>query len=211
MRFSAQKKCGSFFPAPRTFQKSRENRLSCFVPLQTRDRFRGTCLFSSVCGRKWSPYVLIACKTFPTSTFPRKLFNTLCFSFISMARPTQKGSSGKKKKKKHKHNCPLRIDSTGKHACFVCEKKLTKVGHHFKTYHRDDRNVKKLLRFMKARKNRQAELLSHRLIKKGDHDANLKAVSDGHGAIIVVRRVENEEDGSRYRPCPFCFGWFLRR
>lgn len=135
--------------------------------------------------------------------------------------------AGKKKQGKKRPPPPLFVDETGQHSCLFCGKRLKRVREHWLTVHKKISAIKDLAKLKPkaatsdtdSENERVADVgnaeeykkTSAKLIRKGDAKGNAESIARGFGPVVVVRNTDGEKDGSKYRPCPFCKGFFLKR
>jgi len=96
-------------------------------------------------------------------------------------------------------------DGHKQHFCFLCGARDYKLPRHFKRYHEEDIEVKKM--FSKPIGSKERRDILKLLYRKGDYEANLKALKDGGRNVAVVRRRKGESVND-FIPCPYCFGFF---
>ncbi|XP_066923621.1 uncharacterized protein [Clytia hemisphaerica] len=92
-------------------------------------------------------------------------------------------------------------DGHKRHACFYCGKLEHPITRHFKTYHKEEEEVKAIMKMKTGKEKRRLWIA---LERKGDHKFN----SQSSTTKLVVRKTKNI---SEKVPCVYCTGLFAAR
>lgn len=95
--------------------------------------------------------------------------------------------------------------------CLYCNKKISKIGRHLLSMHKEELDVKRLISLKDEKcvaSRKEKDLLFEKLRKRGNFTHNQKVYTDGFGELVVEKRPSVDAPYHHFLPCEYCLGYY---